>query len=150
MLFGSSRYDLVFVEVVTVRCVPVTVVNVIDVVTVFDRFVATVFTVLVLSSGVLSNVVVFVVVVAVERVNVTVVQVVNVVAAINCFVPAVCTVLMLGDGVLGSLVFGQSFLLGAWSNGPLLLVRAFSAIDDQPVSWFLRPSLDVRDAPQSG
>ncbi len=116
MVFEGNRYDLVFVVVVNVHCMPVTIVNVVDVVAVFDCFVPAVCTVLVFSYRVLSSVVVLVVVVTVERVQVTIVQVVNVIAAVDCFVPAVCTVLMFGDGVLGSLVFGHCLLLNAWSS----------------------------------
>ena len=76
-------------------------------VAVLDRLVATVFTVTVLSHGVLGGSVVLVVVVAVLGVTVTVVQVVDVVAVLDRLVATVFTVAVLGRRVLSVFVIGH-------------------------------------------
>lgn len=88
------------VVVIAVHGVLMTVVQVVDVVTMRHGFVAALLAVSVLVGGVLRNRVVLVVVVLVQRVAVVVVQVIDVIAVRHGLMAAVVTVLVLGGAVM--------------------------------------------------
>lgn len=88
------------VVVIAVHGVLMTVVQVVDVVTMRHGFVAALLAVSVLLGGVLRNRVVLVVVVLVQCVAVVVVQVVDVIAVRHGLMAAVVTVLVLGGAVM--------------------------------------------------
>ena len=90
--------------------VAVSVMDVVNVIVVRNRFVSTILTVGVLINAVLGDGAVLVVVIAVEGVVVVAVDIVDVIAVLDSFVSAVLAVLMLGDGVF-SVLFGHGVLL---------------------------------------
>lgn len=93
-----------------VKSMAMSVMNVVDVVTVLDGLMSTVFAVGVFFDAVLSNGAVLVVMVAMKGVVVVAVDVVDVVTVLDCFVSAVFAVLVLSDGVFGVLI-GHGVLL---------------------------------------
>lgn len=88
------------VVVVFVQAVLVGVVDVVGMVAVLDRIVATAVAVLVVGNGVLGHAFMLVVVVVVDSVAVGVVKVVDVVAVLDRGMAAAVAVLVVGDGVL--------------------------------------------------
>ncbi len=89
------------VVVFAVKCVAMAIVDVIDVVSVLDSFVAAAFAVLVLGNSVFGYCFMLIVVVTVEGVMVGAMHVIDVVAMLDSFVAAAFAVLVFGYGVLG-------------------------------------------------
>ncbi len=94
-------YGSVLVVVFAVECMAMTIVDVIDVVSVLDSFVAAALAVLVFGNSVFGYCFMLVVVVTVEGVMVGAMHVIDVVAMLDSFVATAFAVLVFGYGVLG-------------------------------------------------
>lgn len=106
----------VLVVVGSVQSMAVAVMEVIDMVAMFNGFVTAILAVGMLLKAVLSDGTVFIVVVTVEGVVVFAVNVVDVVTVLDCFVSAVFAVLVLSNGVLGVLICHGALLRQMMAN----------------------------------